>query len=89
MFYTRGTYLFFRELRVCENKKNDMRNLLKTAQNDLRKELEAKRYFPNINNRVVLLKLNTFLIYLFKELKKKEYLNWKVRTIIYWKRYVC
>ncbi|KAH8396725.1 hypothetical protein KR215_003070 [Drosophila sulfurigaster] len=32
-----------RELRQCETKKTELRNVLKVVQNDLRKELEAKR----------------------------------------------
>lgn len=32
-----------RELRQCESKKSDMRNVLTVVQNDLRKEIEVKR----------------------------------------------
>ncbi|KAM7343133.1 TRAF interacting protein no poles [Cochliomyia hominivorax] len=32
-----------RELRVCENKKTDMRNVLKAVQSDLRKEIEQRK----------------------------------------------
>ncbi|XP_030386932.1 E3 ubiquitin-protein ligase TRAIP [Scaptodrosophila lebanonensis] len=34
-----------RELRQCENKKTELRNVLKVVQSDLRKELELKRKF--------------------------------------------
>lgn len=32
-----------RELRQCETKKTELRNVLKIVQNDLRKEMELKR----------------------------------------------
>jgi len=49
-----------RELRQCESKKTELRNVVKVVQNDLRKEIELKRYAHNIPNVVFIIDMCSF-----------------------------
>jgi len=44
-----------RELRQCESKKSELRNVVKLVQNDLRKEIELKRYVHHIEKVVIVI----------------------------------
>jgi len=44
-----------RELRQCESKKTELRNVVKLVQNDLRKEIELKRYVHHIGKVTIVI----------------------------------